>query len=255
MNFHKRACVVIPVTGPLRKAVSEAAASTHQANGLVEDDAHVTVRYGIKNEDPGTLRRLRQLCKDTPSFAIQFGELKTFDASESSEGRYPLIIRCEQSDTLTKLFKQVSKHIDCDKFTFDNYQPHITLAYLPTKNIPEGTMAAARGLQGQFFPVYRADLWFRDGRRVPFPIGKPSERFDAPYQDSVAPNPGYGPQPVGEGRFPAIRRLSKAFVGVGRSLPPSPIIKCLETPHRGVYHKSEHGRQLCPICNPRPAFK
>lgn len=199
---------MIPVTGPLRKAVSEAASS---AGSRVEDDAHVTVRYGIRDESANTLRMLRKICKDTPSFAIQFGELKTFPASESSEGQYPLIIRCEQSDTLTRMFKQVSRHINCDKFTFDGYKPHITLAYLPTNKIPESTMEAARGLQGLFFPVYRADLCFRDGRRVPFPVGKPSERFDAPYADSVAPNPGYGPQPVGETRFLAPGSRFKPF--------------------------------------------
>lgn len=202
MNFHKRACLVIPVTGPLRKAISEAAASTHRAgpNVRVEDDAHVTIRYGIRNENPETLRTLREILKHTESFPIQFGELKTFSASESSEWQYPLVMRCENSDVLTKLFREVSKRIDCDKFTFDEYKPHITLAYLPTDRIPVTTMESARELQGMFFPVYRADLWFRDGRRVPFPVGKPSARFDAAYSDSVAPNPGFGPQPVGEGR-------------------------------------------------------
>jgi 2'-5' RNA ligase len=208
MNFHKRACLVIPVTGPLRKAISEAAASTHRAgpNVEVEADAHVTIRYGIRNEDADTLRTLRQILSKTESFPIQFGELKTFPASESSEWRYPLVMRCESSDALTKLFKEVSNKIDCDKFTFDLYKPHITLAYLPTANIPVVTTESARELQGMFFPVYRADLWFRDGRRVPFPVGKPSERFDAAYSDSVAPNPGYGPQPVGESYPPRRRR-------------------------------------------------
>lgn len=115
---------------------SAAAATLNTARNSVRDEHlagkgkdidanHVTVRFGLLNEDLDGLRSF--IAAQTP-FEAQLGEIELFPASEHSEGAVPVVARII-SPELHAIEAEIGKHAAFKEKSFPEYKPHCTIAY------------------------------------------------------------------------------------------------------------------------------
>jgi len=91
---------------------------------------HVTVRYGLENDD---LDQLRAFFAHQSPFDVDLGEIELFDPSEHSDGATPVVVRCVSLE-LSNLHDDVDEYADFKASSFKDYKPHCTLAYVkPSK--------------------------------------------------------------------------------------------------------------------------
>lgn len=96
------------------------------ADGKDVDPNHVTVRFGIENDDVDALRAF--IARQQP-FEAHLGEIELFGVSEHSEGAVPVVVRI-LSPELHMIEAEIGKHADFKEKNFPDYKPHCTLAYV-----------------------------------------------------------------------------------------------------------------------------
>lgn len=94
-------------------------------DGKDVDPNHVTVRFGLLNEDLDSLRSF--IAAQTP-FEASMGEIELFPASEHSDGAVPVVARVI-SPELHAIEAEIGKHADFKDKSFPVYKPHCTIAY------------------------------------------------------------------------------------------------------------------------------
>lgn len=88
-----------------------------------EDYFHVTILYGIHNEDPN---EVLELLKEDKKFRIQLGDISLF---ESEDKPFDVIKVEVKSPDLHKLNKKLTDNVEYTN-DFPEYNPHVTLAYI-----------------------------------------------------------------------------------------------------------------------------
>ena len=96
------------------------------ATGKDVDPNHVTVRYGLLNDDLDELRSF--LASQTP-FEASLGQVELFPASDHSDGAVPVVAQII-SPELRAIEAEIGKHADFKDKNFPEYKPHCTLAYV-----------------------------------------------------------------------------------------------------------------------------
>lgn len=120
--------------------LSSAAASLNAARDAIKtkdlmgtgkdvDQNHVTVRYGLVNED---LDKLRAFIAGQQPFEARVLGIELFPASEHSEGAVPVVARIA-SPELREIEQEIGKYADFKEKSFPEYKPHCTLAYCKPK--------------------------------------------------------------------------------------------------------------------------
>jgi hypothetical protein len=154
--------------------------NTSDGGGL-EEDSHVTVRYGIDSDDTSGIRT--HLEKQTP-FEASLGKVTSFPPSEHSDGAAPIVVAVE-SPELRKLEKELDKHGAFVERSFPEYKPHATLAYVK----PEAAQkyVGMPGTEGKKFTVNSISITDKNGDSVSVPLkGKHAPAF---YRPKPAPAP------------------------------------------------------------------
>jgi 2'-5' RNA ligase len=95
------------------------------ADGKDVDPNHVTVRYGLENDD---LDGLRAYLSTLAPFEARVLRVELFPASEHSDGAVP-VVALIASPELRQIEKEIGKHADFKEKSFPVYKPHCTLAY------------------------------------------------------------------------------------------------------------------------------
>jgi 2'-5' RNA ligase len=106
-----------------------------------EDDIHVTVLYGIKNNDD--YDKFDEIIKSENAFEIEIGDITIFEGSET--GRPYDVVKFDIiSDDLKKLHNKIKSKIDND-YSWPDYKPHMTLAY-----VKAGIGSKYSGMENEF---------------------------------------------------------------------------------------------------------
>jgi len=150
------------------------------ATGKDVDPNHVTVRFGLLNDD---LDGLRSFIVRQQSFEAEVGEIELFPASEHSDGAVPVVARIV-SPELHAIEAEIGQYADFKDKNFPEYKPHCTLAYVhPDKAdyyrdlfvngsfvVQSITISHASGVQ-ETIPFGMAQKWDvtkRDGKSTRF---------------------------------------------------------------------------------------
>jgi 2'-5' RNA ligase len=123
---------------------SAAASSLNTARNLIRDEDrmgvgkdvdpnHITVRYGLLNEDLDTLRTF---IAHQQAFEAQVIGIELFPPSEYSEGAVPVVARIS-SPELHAVEAEIGKYADFKEKSFPEYKPHCTLAYVSPDAAPQ----------------------------------------------------------------------------------------------------------------------
>jgi predicted ABC-type ATPase/2'-5' RNA ligase len=134
-TFKKRklSSTQVNLTGALRRQVlnmGEQIDPRDLATDGIEDDPHITVKYGLLTDDP---REVKALLAGANPIQVRFGPLSVFKADESNVqhggASYDVLKINVESDSLTTLHQHLSDNLD-NTTTHPHYQPHVTIAYL-----------------------------------------------------------------------------------------------------------------------------
>jgi 2'-5' RNA ligase/GNAT superfamily N-acetyltransferase len=109
----------------LNAARAEIADNDLMAAGKDVDPNHITVRYGLLNDD---LDALRSFLAAQTSFEAYIGPVELFPVSEHSDGAQPVVAQIISPD-LRAIEAEIGKHADFKEKSFPVYKPHCTLAY------------------------------------------------------------------------------------------------------------------------------
>jgi hypothetical protein len=119
-----------------------------------EDDIHVTVFYGIKDDNPAEVAELFSKLKP---FDIRLGLINLFKDKKEYD---VLKIEVESGD-LEKLHYDIEKGVDTEN-TYPTYNPHVTVGYV--KKGTADKFVGDESFKGKTFKV--KDIAFSDGKGV-----------------------------------------------------------------------------------------
>lgn len=131
-----------------------------------EDNPHVTLKYGIR-EDGDCLQKI---LADTEPFEVSLGSVMVFPASENSGGACPVVIKVVSAG-LRRLRRSINNEMSNLEDQFD-YNPHVTLAYVDPDYADE--YEGLDDLGDIRFMVNEVQLCKMDGTRTAYPVGKPN---------------------------------------------------------------------------------
>ena len=112
----------------------------------LEDELHVTLKYGLHTEDP---KDVHQLLRGSGPVEIRLGPTSIFEVKKDHEA-YDVVKVSVDSPDLHRLNTLISESLECTD-TFPEYVPHITLAYVkPGTGVKYTGMEAADGFKLSF---------------------------------------------------------------------------------------------------------
>jgi len=90
--------------------------------GGIEEDSHVTVRYGL---DSPAIEELNSVFNGYGESSLRLGKLSIFEAD-----KYDVLKIDVESSNLIDLNKMIGENFDLPGETFKDYKPHATIAYM-----------------------------------------------------------------------------------------------------------------------------
>lgn len=146
-----------------------------------ESQPHVTVKYGLHDDSPAAIEKIREVLSREHPVRARLGETSIFPAKDAS-GSDVVKVDVESPDLhrINKAIADALPHTD----THPTYQPHVTLAYVKPG---EGTkFAGNKALDGQEIALDHISFSKRDGSQVDIPLGGAQ---DSPAQQRVVADP------------------------------------------------------------------
>jgi 2'-5' RNA ligase len=134
-----------------------------------EDHPHLTLRYGLKDDSPAAVEKIKEAASKIAPFEVPIGPTDTFPASEHSDGAVPVIAPLESTPELLALRKAVEGAGSFHKDTFDSYRPHLTIGYVKPEVAAQ--YKGGRQLEGQNVPVDHIVVSKKDGSQETIPLG------------------------------------------------------------------------------------
>lgn len=132
-----------------------------------ESEPHITVLYGLDTTNQAEVEGLVQSVKP---IEVELGEVSQFDTNED----YDVVKVDVISDELAALYAKLDKVLETPGKTFDEYQPHVTIAYVK-KGIGAKYVGDTR-FKGQKITLNNLIFSSKDGKRVNIPLlGKQAE--------------------------------------------------------------------------------
>ena len=182
----------VPPDSELAKAHSAAVAAIPDEhvgpiNGR-EDVPHLTLRYGLADDSPEAVTKIREAISRIPAFEVPIGKTETFPASEHSDGEVPVVARLKVTPGLDNLRKTVEGAGDFDKDNFPEYKPHITLAYVKPEFAEQ--YKSGNQLEGQRVPIREITVSKKDGSQEVIPLRQPAPDLVAIYEGRATSETG-----------------------------------------------------------------
>lgn len=132
-----------------------------------ESEPHITVLYGLDTTNEAEVKGLVQSAKP---IEVELGEVSQFDTNED----YDVLKVDVVSNQLSELNAKLDKVLATPGKTFDEYQPHVTIAYVK-KGSGQKYVGDTR-FKGQKITLNNLTFSSKDGRRVNIPLlGKTAE--------------------------------------------------------------------------------
>jgi 2'-5' RNA ligase len=201
------------------------------AEGGVETEPHVTVKYGLKDADPTEVARL---LRNHPPVMVTLGKTAHFAGVE--DGTADAVYAEVSSPELRSLNKFVAENTYAPGDTHRDYKPHVTLAY-----VKPGIGAKYDGdttLEGTQVVIDRVVFSSKDGQKYEIPLrGKrdaietrqqPESRqpeYQDPQERGQTTEAGRGDSPVESGQEPAQAVAPKVRRTYDRNVDQSPRVK------------------------------
>lgn len=209
---HSYACLMVPLPEPHASdlvAFGKMIPDEHLGEDGRENDPHVTVKYGLHDDDP---KQIRSLMSGEKPITLTIGKCKVFPANDKRDS--DVVVFDVDSPDLHRLNASASTLPHTD--TYPDYKPHLTAAYVkPGLGHQYATMGnSMSGLVGRGMTVDRLSFADAPGNRSTIPLGigtksvpttvipdDPSRRAEPP---KFAP-----PQPAAPGLEAAIKRFAR----------------------------------------------
>lgn len=157
----------VPADSEAGKALAQARAqidpndlmpsSNTSGGGGLEDQAHITVRYGIDGDDHDGIKKYLE---SQAPFEATLGETTAFPPSKHSDGAAPVVVSIESPD-LRKMEKEIDAHGKFIDRTFPDYRPHVTLGYVKPEAAEK--YVGMKDLQGKKFTINSVSISKKDG--------------------------------------------------------------------------------------------
>lgn len=170
-----------PVARKIR-SMSEAIPDDALAGDGRETDPHVTVLYGL--EKPEDVQKIRDLAAKVEPFYVTLGETSLFPPSEYSDGAAVLKVDVE-SLALRALHQAINDAADIPTKpqSFENYAPHMTIAYVKPERAQE--FVGLKNAKGQQIRVEKFVVTDRDGKQTEIVLGGKDSLRMAPEPSKV----------------------------------------------------------------------
>ncbi len=141
-----------------------------------EDKPHITLKYGLHDEDPKPVQKLLQ---GVGSITAKVKGVSIFPAKESSAQRGPQydVVKVDiESPDLRRLNKKVSELPHTD--THPTYQPHITIAYVKPGEGKKYVGRPVPGLSGKTLTFGSVKFSPAEGDKTDIPLNGTSSNLD-----------------------------------------------------------------------------
>lgn len=141
----------------------------HVGKEGIEKTPHVTIRYGLKNDSPAAIEKIKQAAAQIQPFDVPMGKTEVFPATKHSSFDHPVVARLKTTPELKALRDAVEGAGAFKEDNFPEYKPHVTLAYIK----PEFAEQYKGGsqLEGHSVPVKEIVVSKRDGSQEVIPLG------------------------------------------------------------------------------------
>lgn len=141
----------------------------HVGKEGLEETPHVTIRYGLKDDSPAAIAKIKEAAAQIQPFEVPVGKTEVFPATEHSSFDHPVIARLETTSELKALRTAIEGAGAFKEDNFPEYKPHVTLGYIK----PEFAQQYKGGnhLEGQTVPVREIVVSKRDGGQEVIPLG------------------------------------------------------------------------------------
>lgn len=167
-------CLLLPITSDYVKSNIKFLQRKIKLEDIFNDDSneyglelspHITVLYGLKNEDD--YGKLKDYFKNKPQIKFTIGEISLF---ESPDKPYDVLKFEIISNDLVKYNSYVRENFDCD-ITFPDYKPHMTIAYL-VKGKGKNYLKFDSDLTEETFRENHLEFCFANGNKSRIQLGR-----------------------------------------------------------------------------------
>lgn len=130
-----------------------------------EDNPHITVRFGLLDDSPEAIDKLREAVRSIKPFYVVAGKVHIFPAGKDG---VPIVNKIQSSPELEALRECVEEVGDFKADAHPEYVPHVTLGYVQpgTEERYKGT----RGMEGSNIRVDHLTVSTRDRREIQLPF-------------------------------------------------------------------------------------
>lgn len=125
------------------------------------DIPHVTIRYGIQDDD---IEGIRAYLASQKPFTAKLGATDIFPPSKNSDGAAVIMAPVESPD-FHRMNAEIEKHGKFTEPSFKEYKPHVTIAYVKPEVAEKYKGNTAT--EGQTFEVTHAFISDRNGKQIP----------------------------------------------------------------------------------------
>ncbi|MGC4052870.1 MAG: 2'-5' RNA ligase family protein [Paludibaculum sp.] len=175
---HKFGSTQVNLPEPLASKMKEAAARIPDedlAEDGREDEPHITVKYGLKDDSPAQVEKLRAALSNVPPVRVRMGKTSLFPEGEPGKGE---VVKVDvDSPDLHALNQLVKDTVDTED-THPTYTPHATLGYVKAglgKKYEGDTF-----LEGQEASFDHILVSTRDRQKIPIRLGGQPETKTSP---------------------------------------------------------------------------
>ena len=151
-----------------------------QGTGKDVDPNHVTVRFGLLNDDLDGLRSF--IANQTP-FTAYLGAIELFPASEHSDWAVPVVAQII-SPELHDIEAEIGKHADFKEKSFPVYKPHCTLVYCKPEEAEQYLNLFAPGADHSSFVVQDITISHQSGVKETIPFGM-VQKWDVVFKEII----------------------------------------------------------------------
>ena len=139
-------------------------------------DSHVTVLYGIEDANPS---QVSDLLKTEKPLTLKLAKISMFTSGDKYD---VLKVEVEVTPELRAIHEKLKKKTE-NVWSYDDYNPHITIAYLKKGHGLSKEVTSSEVFDGRCFEVFGFLFSSKDGRQVILQASTSTSKKDEPVVD------------------------------------------------------------------------